>query len=289
MVEFNPQDYEQNPLRKFFRQAKIHIPLPSKGEFYPEGAIDMPETGEVPIFAMTAKDELTMKTPDALLNGQATVDIIKSCVPNIKDPWKMPTLDLDALLIAIRVATYGNMMEITATTPRTNETKKYEVDLQKILSKLVSANYVSSVKTGDMIVYTRPLNYKEFSQTSLKTFEEQRVFTIINDDSLEDDEKLERFNNSFRKLTDLTVTTMNKSVWKIQVGDTEVTNTKHIEEFMSNSDKEFYKFITDHLEEQRKKFQIEPLVVKSTPEEIEAGAPPEWDVPITFDASNFFG
>ena len=140
-----------------------------------------------------------------------------------------------------------------------------------------------------MTVYTRPLNYKEFSQTSLKTFEEQRVFTIINDDSLEDDEKLERFNNSFRKLTDLTVTTMNKSVWKIQVGDTEVTNTKHIEEFMSNSDKEFYKFITDHLEEQRKKFQIEPLVVKSTPEEIEAGAPPEWDVPITFDASNFFG
>jgi len=289
MVEFNPQDYEQNPLRKFFRQAKIHIPLPSKGEFYPEGAIDMPETGEVPIFAMTAKDELTMKTPDALLNGQATVDIIKSCVPNIKDPWKMPTLDLDALLIAIRVATYGNMMEITATTPRTNETKRYEVDLQKILSKLVAANYEPSVKTGDMTVYTRPLNYKEFSQTSLKTFEEQRVFTIINDDSLEDDEKLERFNNSFRKLTDLTVSTMNKSVWKIQVGDTEVTNTKHIEEFMSNSDKEFYKFITDHLEEQRKKFQIEPLVVKSTPEEIEAGAPPEWDVPITFDASNFFG
>ena len=30
-------------------------------------------------------DEITFKTPDALLNGQATVDVIQSCIPNIKD------------------------------------------------------------------------------------------------------------------------------------------------------------------------------------------------------------
>jgi hypothetical protein len=288
MVEFNPQDYEQNPLRKFFRQAKIHIPLPSKGNFYPEGAIEMPETGEVPIYAMTAKDELTMKTPDALLNGQATVDIIRSCCPAIKDPWKMPTLDLDALLIAIRIATYGEKMEITATTPVVGETKKYEVDLKKILNKLVTATYESEVKSGDLTVYTRPLNYKEFSQTSLKTFEEQRVFAIVNNDTMEEEEKLERFNKSFKRLTELTVSTMNKSIFKIQVGDTEVTNQSHIQEFMENSEKEFYKFITDHLDEQRKKFQIEPLKVVSTEEDIEKGAPKEWEVPITFDASNFF-
>lgn len=289
MVEFNQQDYEQNPLKKYFRQPKIHIPLPSKGKYYPEGSIEIPDTGEFPVYAMTAKDELTMKTPDALLNGQATVDIIKSCIPAIKDPWQMPTLDLDAALLAIRIATYGEIMDITATIPNTSEKKEYQIDIRNVLNKLVTASYISEVQMGEMKVYTRPLTYKQFTKTSLQTFEEQRVFAIINNDNMDDDEKLERFNNSFKKLTDISVNMMNRCVWKIQIGDTEVTNEQHITEFMNNSDKEFYKFITDHLEEQRKSFSIEPLKIVSTEEEIKLGAPKEWELPITFDQSNFFG
>lgn len=293
MPEFNPNEFsgniEQNPLRKYFRQPKIHIPLPSKGKFYPEEAIDIPETGEFPIYAMTAKDELTMKTPDALLNGQATVDIIKSCVPNIKDPWKMPTLDLDAILIAIRIATYGEQMEITSAVPGLNEERNFEVDLRKILNKLVQAEYVPEVSRGDLKVFTRPLTYKEFTKTSLKTFEEQRIFAIINNDEFTDEEKLDKFNNSFQKLTELTVSTMNKSIWKIQIGDTEVTNTSHIQEFMDNSDKDFYSFILEHLDEQRAQFALEPLKVKSSEEDRQKGAIEEWEIPITFDQSNFFG
>ena len=293
MADFNPQEFsgnfEQNPLRKYFRQPKIHVPLPSKGKFYPEGAIEMPETGEVPVYAMTAKDELTMKTPDALLNGAATVDVIKSCVPSIIDPWKMPTLDLDAILIAIRIATYGDIMEITTPVPGLKEDRKFDVDLRKILNKLVTANYVPEVSFRELTVFTRPLTYKEFTSTSLKTFEEQRVFAIINDDDLSDEEKIDKFGVSFKKLTELTINTMNKSIWKVRIGDTEVTNPDHIQEFMENSEKEFYKFILDHLEDQRKEFQIEPLKVSSTEEDQKLGAPKEWEVPITFDSSNFFG
>lgn len=293
MADFNPEQFsgnlEQNPLRKYFRQPKIHIPLPSKGQYYAEGSLDLPETGEVPVFAMTAKDELTMKTPDALLNGAATVDVIKSCVPAIKDPWKMPTLDLDAILIAIRIATYGETMEITTPIPGMAENRKFDVDLRKILNRLVVASYEPVVSMNELTVYTRPLTYKEFTQTSLKTFEEQRVFAIINDDKLSDEEKIDKFGESFKKLTELTVKILNKSIWKIVVGDTEVTNPLHIEEFMENSDKEFYKFIMDHLEEQRKIFEIEPLKVVSTEEDQAKGAPKEWNVPITFDSSNFFG
>lgn len=88
MPEFNPKEFstnmEQNPLKKYFRQPKVYVTLPSKGEYWPDGTIEIPESGEFPIYAMTAKDELAMKTPDALLNGQATVDVIQSCVPNIK-------------------------------------------------------------------------------------------------------------------------------------------------------------------------------------------------------------
>ena len=60
---------------------------------------------------MTAKDEMAFKTPDAMINGQSTVDVIKSCVPNLLDPWKMVNYDTDAVLLAIRIATYGETMD----------------------------------------------------------------------------------------------------------------------------------------------------------------------------------
>ena len=292
MSEFDPAKFnsniEQNPLRKYFRQPKVYITLPSKGNFYPEGVLNMPETGELPVFAMTAKDELIIKTPDALLNGQATVDVIKSCIPNITNPWLMPSVDLDACLVAIRIATYGEKLDITTKVPVIGEEREFSVDLRQVLNKLVTPEYENKLKIGEINIELRPLSYKEFTESNLKTFEEQRIFSLVNSEDMDDSEKLNRFSESFKKLTNLTVNMLSKSIAKLQIGDDEVTNRVHIEEFIDNVDKEFFKGITDHLEEQRKKFAIEPIKVQSNEEDIAAGVPKDWEVPVTFDQSNFF-
>jgi len=292
MSEFDPAKFnsniEQNPLRKYFRQPKVYITLPSKGNFYPEGVLNMPETGELPVFAMTAKDELIIKTPDALLNGQATVDVIKSCIPNITNPWLMPSVDLDACLVAIRIATYGEKLDITTKVPVLGEEREFSVDLRQVLNKLVTPEYENKLKIGDINVELRPLSYKEFTESNLKTFEEQRIFSLVNSEDMDDSEKLGKFSESFKKLTNLTVNMLSKSIAKLQIGDDEVTNSVHIEEFIDNVDKEFFKGITDHLEEQRKKFAIEPIKVQSNEEDVAAGVPKDWEVPVTFDQSNFF-
>jgi hypothetical protein len=237
---------------------------------------------------MTAKDELTFKTPDALLNGQATVDVIQSCIPNIKNAWAMPSIDLDACLIAIRMATYGEEMGITIKKPVTGEESEMNVDLRGIMDHFSDAEYVDSITVGDMIVGLRPLTYKEFTQNALKTFEEQRIFNIVNDESIEDDVKLQAFTNSFVKLTSLTVNMISTGITSIQVGDDIVDNRKHIDEFIANADKQFFNSITEHLNKQKESFSVKPLTVTSTPEDIELGVPATYDVPITFDQSNFF-
>ncbi len=73
-----------NPLGKYYRQPAIYIKLPSQGRYYPPDVFTPTETGEIPVFPMTAKDELAFKTPDAMINGQGTVDVVKSCIPNFK-------------------------------------------------------------------------------------------------------------------------------------------------------------------------------------------------------------
>lgn len=278
-----------NPLQKYFRQPKVYLDLPSKGKYYPDGALDMPETGELPVFSMTAKDELTMKTPDALLNGVATVELIRSCVPNITDPWQMPSVDLDAVLIAIRIATYGEQLEISTKIPNVGEEKDFAIDLRQLLNKLTNVTFDDTITLGNMVINLAPLSYKQFTDSALKTFEEQRLFNLVNNETIPEEEKLAKFNESFLKLTNLTVGMMSKSIKSITVEGEVVDNPLHIDEFVQNADKEFFNNIIEHIEEQKQKFQIEPLTVKSTEDEISRGAPAEWTVPITFDQSNFFG
>jgi hypothetical protein len=97
-----------NPLKQYFRRPAIYLKLPSGGALYPPGVIKPTENGELPVYPMTAIDEITTKTPDALFNGVAMVEIIKSCVPDVLDPWSINSIDLDAILLAIKSAAGGN-------------------------------------------------------------------------------------------------------------------------------------------------------------------------------------
>ena len=279
-----------NPLKKYFRQPKIFIRLPSKGHFYTPGSLIMTESGEFPVYPMTAKDELIFKTPDALLNGEATVSVIKSCVPNIVNPWGMPSTDSDAVLIAIRLATYGEKMDINTKVPNTGEERTFQVDLRTLLDQLTSFEFQPFVQIDDtMSIEIKPASYKEFTDNTLKSFEEQRIFRLVNDDSIPDEKKLAAFSASFRKLTDLTIDLVVNSVACIDTVEGKVTDKSHIREFFSNADSTTFDKILKHLEKMRDDSRIKPFKVRSTPEDIEAGAPEEYEIPITFDQSNFFG
>jgi hypothetical protein len=277
-----------NPLQKYFRQPKIYLSLPSNGKYYPTGSLEISENGEYPVFPMTARDEIMIKTPDALLNGQATASVITSCIPAIKDPFNMPSMDLDACLIAIRIATYGEMMEVSIKVPVTGEDKDFDLDLRIMLDQFSNVDYNSAIQLDGMIVNLRPLTYGEFTETSRKTFDEQRIFKVINDTDMAEGDKLATFTESFKKLTDLTILTLEKSIASIEVGDDVVTDQAHIKEFIANTDKGLFESVTNHIEEQRTKFEVKPLVVDATPEEIEAGVPETYEVPVTFDQSSFF-
>ena len=277
-----------NPLQKYFRQPKIYLSLPSNGKYYPTGSLEISENGEYPVFPMTARDEIMIKTPDALLNGQATASVITSCIPAIKDPFNMPSMDLDACLIAIRIATYGEMMEVSIKVPVTGEDKDFDLDLRIMLDQFSNVDYNSAIQLDGMIVNLRPLTYGEFTETSRKTFDEQRIFNVINDSDIAEGDKLATFTESFKKLSDLTILTLEKSITSIEVGDDVVTDQAHIKEFIANTDKGLFESVTNHIEEQRTKFQVKRLVVDATPEEIEAGVPETYEVPVTFDQSSFF-
>jgi len=277
-----------NPLKKYYRQPKQFIRLPSGYKYYPEGAIEVSESGEIAVYPMTAKDELIFKTPDALLNGEATVTVIQSCVPAIKNAWQMPSIDVDATLIAIRMATYGTKMSVPIMVPNTKIEKDYELDLQVTLDKLLNAQYQSTALVGNMEITTQPLSYDQFSKMAIKSFEEARVQEIIKDQDMDEEEKLKRVQKSVTKLTDLNISMVGDTVASVKVDGQTVTDRVMITEFIENAEKGFFQAVLDHLELQRQAFALPTITVDSTEEEQKAGAPEQYTIPVQFDTANFF-
>lgn len=290
MPEIQAMPKKSNPLAGFMRQPKIYISLPSGGAYWPQNAIQVPENGQFPVYSMTAKDELVFKTPDALMNGQAVVDVIQSCIPNIKDAWKTPNIDLDLILVAIRIATYGEMMEISHVVPNINEVVEHQIDLRIMLDQLSVNRWEDAVEINEQLTcFVRPLTYKHVTMTSMKAFETQRLMQAVNDDDISDEKKLEVFNQSFSKMTDITVDLVADTVQAIQTPDTLVKEPAYIKEFLKNADADLYKKINDHIARMKKITGLQPLVMTSSEEHRALGAPETYEVPIGLDNSDFFG
>jgi hypothetical protein len=278
-----------NPLSMYMRQPKIYIRLPSNGEFWSTGSLEVTESGEYPVFSMTAKDELMLKIPDALINGQAIVDVIQHCMPNIKNAWAMPSIDLDVILIAIRVATYGEKMTIPVTKNKVEA--EYEVDLRYILGELQEKitwdTYVQI--NPELIVHVRPVDYRQISSSSVKTFETQRIIEVASSSSMSDKDKAAAFKDALETLNNVTVGIVNNSVFKIESAQGTIDNLQHIREFMENVDKEVFDMIKKHVESLRDHNNIKPLRVQPTQEMIDAGVSDEAiEVPLIFDPTTFF-
>lgn len=289
MTEIQGIPRKTNPLVNFMRQPKIYIKLPSGGRYWTPGSIEIPENEELAVYSMTAKDELVFKTPDALMNGQAVVDVIQSCIPAIKDAWKTPNIDLDIILIAIRIATYGEKMEVTHTVPNTEESVEHEVNLQILLDQMSNNVWEEAVEISDnMTAFVHPLTYKHLTLTSMKAFETQRLMEAINNEDLSEEKKLEIFNQSFSKMTNITIDLIVDSIHSIQTPDTIVKDKKFIKEFLENADKEIVGKIRNHIDRMKEVNGLQPIEITSTPEQIELGAPETYKLPVQFDNSNFF-
>ena len=279
-----------NPLGKYYRQPQIYITLPSKGKYYGADVFTPTETGEIPVLPMTAKDELSFKTPDSMMSGQSTVDVIQSCVPNFKNAWKMVNFDTDAVLLAIRIATYGETMDVTYKVPVTNEDMTHTVNLPALLEELGKTNIVdeATTKTG-FKVKLAPLDYQSLSQIQTAQFEQQKIYTTVSNSALSEQDKSTQFVKSFKLLNNINFSMLVDSITSITTPEgTTVVDKAQIKDFCDNCDARVINEIQDELAKIRSQAQIKPIRLQSTEDQIKKGAPTTYEVPVTFDSSNFF-
>jgi len=273
---------ENNPLRQFFRRPAVHFKLPSGGKGYLPGVVDIPESGELPVYPMTAIDEITVRTPDALFNGSAITELIKSCVPSIKDPWNLNANDLDAVLIAIRAAGGQETLDLETTCPKCENSERYGLNLIGVLSQMKQGDYDTPLQVNDLKIKFRPLSYREMNEASVDQFNIQKMYGDL--DNVQDVEEKQRLTQkAVRDITEATMKIIANTIEYIETPTITVTERQFIDDFLHNCDGSVYVAIRDHNAQLKNSTELKPLEIKCT------NCTHQYQQPYTLNAADFFG
>lgn len=290
LLELSTVSITKNPLTAYMRRPKIFLRLPSQGRYWPEGSIELSEDNEYPVYAMTVKDELMLKTPDALLNGYATTSVIQSCIPAIKDAWQLPSIDLDAILIAIRIASYGEKLEMDVAIPGTEETEPFEIDLRPILDSVISGVvWEPVVKVNDEItVHIKPVNYKNLTQANIMNFEGERVLMQMLDQDISEEVKVQLMNQAATILAESNVIQVVNGIERIDTSEGSTDDQTFIKEFLNNSDPTVFKAVSHKFKELNLKNTYSEITIQTPPKYVEQGVAETIKTRFELDYSNFF-
>ena len=196
----------------------------------------------------------------------------------------------DTVLVAIRIATYGETMDISFKIPGTTIDVSHTINLPQVLDSIKQVAMINETKLSNgMTIKVKPLNYRDITKSQLQTFQQQKMYNAVLDSNLSEEEKIKKFNDSFTALTTLSDDILMSNIEHIETpGGERVSDRTQIAQFIKNANAKLMRELGDRLVELRTQGSVKPVRLKSTEEQIKAGAPVSYEVPITFDNANFF-
>ena len=246
-----------NPLSQYFRQPELYIQLPSQGKWWKEGSLHLPPNNEIGVKSMNGADDLAMRNADGLMNGDTTVRVIESCCSNIKNAWETPSIDIDTIIIAIRIASYGHQLDLSTTCDKCKEVFEYAIDLRGVLNNIAIPNYDNPITINSLSIFLKPAPYKISNLNSQEMYQQQKTIFALRNASLNEEEKTKIITEALSKLTEITVSRMYEFVDYIIIEDgSKIDNPAFIKEFIANADRETFDTINKEIQKRTSEYKL---------------------------------
>lgn len=280
---------DNNPLKKYYRNVKLSVSLPSRGSYYEEGTLTFDDAGELPIYPMTAQDEITLQNPDALLSGSAIVDVVTSCVPSIKKPRNLLACDIDVLMIAIRVASYGEEANMELICPKLDckHVNTFTLPLDTLLNQTETLEESYEVIIdGALTVFVRPGSFNAMVRQQKAAFENSKLQDAVSTPEMSDEQRLKILSGVFKSMAKLNFELINESIKSVVFTDDDdvehnIDNQKHISEWIQNIDKK----TVDQIE--AKILEVNKIGIAKTVPATCTECDHKWEAQIEFNPVNF--
>jgi len=278
-----------NPLKRYFRQPAMYLHLPTGGKWYQPTEVEMTAEKEIPVYGMTAIDEVMLNTPDAMLNGQALEKVIANCVPSIKNVKKLLIPDIEALFLGMKISTGGNNLEIERKCEKCEHENNFEINCQHLLDTMTYVEDSDSAVrlNNDLMVYVKPYSFEMRHEFLQREFEEERILKAIDESNKDMDEfaKANVLGESVERLSKMTFGLVSKSIERVVLvkENVTVTDPAHIAEWLISINRVQAESILGAVN------TLNTIGInKTVPAKCESCGH-EWEEQLSFDPTSFFG
>lgn len=229
---------ENNPLKRYFRRPALYLKLPTLATWYSAEDVTVTQEREIAVYGLTALDEIMLNTPDAMFNGKALEDVIAHCAPDIKNIRGFLLPDLEALFVAIKIATNDGMHNFDRNCPKCNHENNFELNCRAVLDTMtfVEESDTKINFNDELTVYVKPYSLEMRQLYLQREFEEQRTLRAIDDSNqdLDEFEKARIISEGVGRLSRMTFDLVSRSIVKIHLNadQIDVTEPAHINEWL---------------------------------------------------------
>lgn len=294
-----------NPLLDELREddslPTTSVALPTLGYWYPDDGSVLAEGSDpsdliVHVLGMIA--EQAYRDPFLLISGKALPKLIKSICPGVVKPELLADVDLDAILIAARIVSYGSDMNlehkcnaVLKDQPKETDEEEKERIAKGEEKKIARCEHSNNLKidllefigryspmTEDYLkrwevdlerfgqkVFLRPMPYERTMQMLQKSIKAQRGIEQMKDmtyeELFEDGEVLSVYSRTVDESTTLSLESLVRSIHHVNLKrGGEVSDSETIREWLLALPSDTVDMISDRLNELMKEIREVPVV-----------------------------
>lgn len=227
-----------NPLQKFFRQPSLYIRLPTQNRWYTFDDLELVNNSEIPVYGLSAIDDIMLNTPDAMLNGQALERVIKNCVPAIKNVKNILIPDLETIFVAIRIATNEGKYDYDKKCPKCGHENNFDIQCQHLLDTMSFIEEQDTMIQIDdqLIVYVKPYTFEMRQLYIQKEFEEEKLLRSMSLPTQDEFVAAKLAGEMVDRLTRMTFSLVSNSITKVHLVNEklDVTENDFINEWLTS-------------------------------------------------------
>ena len=221
-----------NPLIEDLSFPPISICLPTSGYWYDDGVVDpIADPLDLEVKPIGILAEQNFRDPWLLASGKAIPRLIKEVCPAILQPEELAEVDIEAILLATRLASYGDMMKLTHKCQYKNvdaegdgegcdEENELDLNIQEFITRYDQIrnfeDYMVELAAVAHKVYLRPTPYKQSLQVLRQAVKAEQTFRLFDDmtaeDFVMDSDKIGNYTQLADLTSDVTVSSIVESI-----------------------------------------------------------------------------
>jgi hypothetical protein len=242
---------------------QIEIALPTLAAFYPTGEVlrDFADPYRITVSALSVLDESAFRDPLMLLSGHAVGKMIHRVCRAVNDSGRLADLDVQAILIACRMASYGSDMKLEHSCSQCKTKNTLSVDLNEHIIRFGSftpeqfERFDLDIPTIGQKVRLQPMVYQDavdMTMTMVRSNITAEMFDETNKDN--PNQLTDEFIDMYRKQFDANISTNIESICASIFAITTksgkiVSNRDMIREWLLAVSTDVVKMITDRIGE----------------------------------------